>query len=222
MLDDYAFMIVACLDAYEASAALTYFNFAREIAETMIRDFHDKTSGGFFDIPQRSGEAQNGNPVLGALTASRKPLQDSPTPAGNPAAAIALLRLHAWTNDARYRDLAEDTLEAFAGIVEHYGLFSATYALALGMYLKPHTQVVITGTGPEADLLYATAARSFSFHKSVLHLREAVAQNLPPGLAETIPNLPGINDGKAQAVICTGFTCRPPVSDADELKRLLS
>jgi len=187
----------------------------------MVRDFHDQTGGGFFDVPQPSGETQNGNPVLGALTAGRKPLQDSPTPAGNPAAAIALLRLHAWTNDVRYRDLAEDTLEAFAGIVDHYGLFAATYALALGMYLNPHTQVVITGNGPEADHLYAAAARSFSFHKSVLHLREAVAQNLPPGLAETIPNLPGIHDGRAQAIICTGFTCQPPVTDPEELKRLL-
>ena len=222
VLDDYAFMIVACLDAYEATSALTYFNFAREIAETMIRDFHDKTGGGFFDIPQPSGAAGNGNPALGALTTSRKPLQDSPTPAGNPAAAIALLRLHAWTNDARYRDLAEDTLEAFAGIVEHYGLFAATYALALGLYLKPHTQVVITGSGPEADRLYAAAVRPFSFHKSVLHLPDVAAQNLPPALAETIPGLPGIHDGRAQAVVCTGFTCHPPVSDAEELKRLLS
>jgi hypothetical protein len=221
VLDDYAFMVIACLDAYEASADLTYFNFAREIAGRMIEGFHDKTGGGFFDIPQAAGEKQNGNPVLGALAASRKPLQDSPTPAGNPAAAIALLRLHAWSNEARYRDLAEDALEAFAGIVEHYGLFASTYALALGMYLKPHTQVVITGSGPEADRLYTAAARPFSFHKSVLHLRQVAAQNLPPTLAQTIPNLPGIQEGKALAVVCSGFACQPPVGDAAELSRSL-
>ncbi|MBZ5524021.1 MAG: thioredoxin domain-containing protein [Acidobacteriia bacterium] len=221
VLDDYAFMIIACLDAYEATADLSYFNFAREIAEAMLSGFHDKTGGGFFDIPQAAGEKQNGNPVLGALAASRKPLQDSPMPAGNPAAAIALLRLHAWTNDSRYRDLAEDTLEAFAGIVEHYGLFASTYALALDMYLKPHTQVVITGSGPDAGRLYAAAARPFSFHKSVLHLRQVAPQNLPPALAETIPNVPGIHESKALAVVCSGFTCQPPVRDAEELGRVL-
>jgi len=222
VLDDYAFTIIACLDAYEATADLSYLKSAREMAEAMIGGFHDQTGGGFFDIPQNaSGGKLNGNPALGALAASRKPLQDSPTPAGNPAAAIALLRLHAWTNEARYRDLAEDALEAFAGIVEHYGLFASTYALALDMFLKPHTQVVITGSGPEAAGLYAAAARPFSFHKSVLHLRQVAAQNLPPALAETIPSLPGIREGKALAVVCTGFTCQPPVADAGELSRIL-
>ena len=36
---------------------------------------------------------------LGVLSTRRKPLQDSPTPAGNPMAAIALLRLHHYTGD---------------------------------------------------------------------------------------------------------------------------
>ena len=38
---------------------------------------------------------QTGDSPLGALAARRKPLQDSPTPAGNPTAASALLRLEA-------------------------------------------------------------------------------------------------------------------------------
>ena len=40
------------------------------------------------------GSSRRARP-LGALTARRKPLQDSPTPAGNPTAAAALLRLEA-------------------------------------------------------------------------------------------------------------------------------
>ena len=101
--------------------------------------------------------------VLGALAARRKPLQDSPTPAGNPMAAIALFRLYAYTNDARYRDLAEGTLKAFAGIAAHYGLFASTYGIALGMYLHPHTQVVIVGSGARAEQLEAAALKKFVF-----------------------------------------------------------
>src|SRR5438445_2403741 len=33
MLDDYAFIAIACLDSYEATADLSYFNFARSIAD---------------------------------------------------------------------------------------------------------------------------------------------------------------------------------------------
>lgn len=217
VLDDYAFTVIACLDAYEATADLSYFKFARKIADMMIARFHDSTSGGFFDMAATDG------PVLGALTARRKPLQDSPTPAGNPAAAIALLRLHAYTNQPSYRNVAEDTLEAFAGIAEHYGMFAATYAIALDMYLHPHTQVVVAGSGEEADRLCAAAIAPFSLNKSVLHLAEGeiVPQMLPPALADTIPNLPAIKEKKTVAVVCSNFTCQPPISDVGELRNAL-
>jgi uncharacterized protein YyaL (SSP411 family) len=36
MLEDYAFLAVACLDAYEATSDLSYFKFARRIADAMV------------------------------------------------------------------------------------------------------------------------------------------------------------------------------------------
>ena len=221
VLDDYAFTIVACLDTYEATADLSYFRFAEKIAGAMIARFQDPREGGFFDIA--TGPAVGDGMVLGALAARRKPMQDSPTPAGNPAAAIGLLRLHAYTNNSRYRDAAESTLKAFAGIAGHYGLFAATYGIALDMFLKPHTQVVIAGSGKQADELHAAAVKRFSLNKSALHLAqgEVVPQMLPPALAETIPNLPAVKQGKTVAVVCSGFTCQPPVGSAEELTSLL-
>jgi uncharacterized protein YyaL (SSP411 family) len=221
VLEDYAFTVIACLDAYEASADLSYYRFAVQIADAMIARFHDRNEGGFFDIA--TGPHAGDGIVLGALAARRKPLQDSPTPAGNSSAAIALLRLHNYSNDSKYRDIAEGTLEAFAGIVEHYGLFVSTYGIALDMYLHPHTQVVIAGSGEQAARLKAAAARPFSFNKSVLHLPqgEIVPQMLPPAFAETIPNIPGVKEGKPVAVLCSNFTCQPPISEAGELQRAL-
>jgi uncharacterized protein YyaL (SSP411 family) len=221
VLEDYAFTAVACLDAYEASADLSYFHFAEKIAAAMIARFHDPHEGGFFDMA--SGPDLGDGLVLGALAARRKPLQDSPTPAGNPMAAIALFRLHAYTNDARYRNLAEGTLKAFAGIAAHYGLFASTYGLALDMYLHPHTQVVVVGSGARAEQLEAAAFKKFSLNQSVLHLQEgeAVPQMLPPALAETIPNLPAIKKGHTVAVICSGFSCKPPIAEPAELEKAL-
>jgi uncharacterized protein YyaL (SSP411 family) len=222
VLEDYAFTVIACLDAYEASADLSYFHFAEKIAEVMIARFHDRHEGGFFDMA--TGPEVGEGLVLGALAARRKPLQDSPTPAGNPAAGIALLRLHAYTNDPRHRDLAEGTLKAFAGIAAHYGLFASTYGIALAMYLHPHAQVVITGGGEKAERFESAALRHFSLNQSVLHLLDSkiVPQMLPPALAETIPNLPAIKKGHAVAVICSGFTCQPPINDPAELEQALA
>ncbi len=222
VLEDYAFTLIACLDAYEATADLKYFHSAEKIAETMAARFHDPHEGGFFDMA--TGPDVGDGLILGALAARRKPLQDSPTPAGNPAAAIALLRLHAYTNDARHRKLAEGTLKAFAGIAAHYGLFASTYGIALGMYLHPHTQVVILGSGERAAQLEATALKRFGLNQSVVHLTQGkvTPQMLPPALAETIPNLPAVKKGHTVAVICSNFTCQPPISEIAELERALA
>ena len=222
LLDDYACTVVACLDAYEATADFSYFKFARAIADAMIEKFFDATSGGFFD---READAEGEG--LGVLSTRRKPLQDSPTPAGNPMAAIALLRLQHYTGDAGYRERAEQTLERFAGVAEKFGIFAATYGIAVVHLLEEPVQVVViaaNGDEARATELYAAAVEPFAFNKGVLRFtaNEAAAKNLPPALAETIPNLPMMASGKSFAVLCSGFTCQPPVADVAELRTALA
>jgi len=226
LLEDYAFTALACLDAYEATTDLSYFKFARSIADAMIARFFDATSGGFFDS-QPPTERKS----LGVLGTRRKPLQDSPTPAGNPMAAIALMRLYHYTGDVGYRDQAEQTLETFAGLVEQYGIFAATYGIAVIHWLESPVQVVvIAGNGGDsaADELLAAAAAPFAFIKTTLRLaaNQVVAANLPPVLAATLPNLPQLGSGssfagRSFAVLCSGSSCQPPVFEPAELERAL-
>ena len=222
LLDDYAFAIIACLDAYEATAALSYFNFARRIGDAMIERFYDDSGGGFFDVER--GKSQPDASEIGALAARRKPFQDSPTPAGDSAAAIALLRLHAYTHDESYHEKARQTLEVFAGMAEQYGIFAGTYGIAACLFSTPHTQVIVVGGDEQADKLYAAAVAPFALGKSVLRIpgeNEAAPQNLPPALAETIPNLPEVKAGRSMAVVCSDFACQPPVSDPEALATAL-
>ena len=218
LLDDYAFTALACLDAYEATADLSYFKFAHAITDAMIARFYDPTSGGFFDSePAADGQS------LGVLATRRKPLQDSPTPAGNPMAAIALARLHHYTGNAGYRDKAEQTLETFAGVAEQFGIFAASYGIAVVHLLESPLQVVVIAEdndGDTAQELNAEAVRAFAFNKTTLRLaaNQAVAKNLPPELAATIPQLPALGSGKSFAVLCSGSACQPPVTNAAELR----
>jgi len=221
LLDDYAFTALACLDAYEATADLSYFKFAHAITDAMIARFYDATSGGFFD----SEPAADGT-SLGVLATRRKPLQDSPTPAGNPMAAIALVRLHHYSGDADYRDKAEQTLETFAGVAEQFGIFAASYGIAVVHLLESPVQVVlIAGEGDEgaASKLQEAAVAAFAFNKSTLRLaaNQTVRENLPPALAATLPNLPALVSGKSFAVLCSGSSCQPPIFDAGELERAM-
>ncbi len=128
------------------------------------------------------GTRQN---ALGVLGTRRKPFQDSPTPAGNSMAAIALLRLACVYQRSRLtRSEPSRRLELLAGMAGQYGLFAATYGIAAVYFSQPHTQVVVVGSGEAADRLYACAVQQFNFGKAVLRFTadKIVPQNLPPAL----------------------------------------
>ena len=215
-LDDYAYTANACLDAYESTAVLAYFREAQQITNKMMDKFYDADSGGFLDSAPKPG-------APGVLATPRKPFQDSPTPAGNPVAAIVLLRMHGYTGEDSYREKAGRTLELLAGTAGQYGLFAGTYGIAATHASYPHSQIVIVGEDETAAQLYSQAVSSGLIGRSVIKLKfsQAVTQNLPPSLAATIPELPAVKAGRTTAVVCSGFSCKAPVSTPEQLEQLL-
>jgi len=214
-LDDQVFSVLALLDAYEATLNPRYFAAAQETMDLAMVRHGDAEGGGFFDRPCDAAP-------MGGLDVRRKPFQDSPTPGANSVAAIALIRIHAFTDDERCRAFTKKTLEAFAGIVPQYGLFAATYGLAATLFAHHPLQVVITGPthDPTAQALEAAAHRVFRLGKSVLRVTPETPQLLLAGtLRETLPHLPA---DKALAVVCSGQTCLPPTNDPQHLSSLLT
>ena len=214
-LDDYAMTVHACIDGWIASGEMRYYEAAVKLADAMIAKFYDRTASAFFDT--ESGT--DGAILLGALTARRKPLQDSPTPAGNPTSAAALLRLEELSGHQEYREIAEDTLESFAGIVEHFGLYAGSYGLALERLLVDPIQVVVVGGGAEADQLETLAMARFAINKTVVRLapEKLTEGGLPDALAETLLQVPKPAGKAAWALVCRGRTCLPPVTDPEAL-----
>jgi len=214
-LDDYAFTVHACVDAWVASGNMNFYKVAMKMADAMIAHFYDATAGAFFD----SEASTEGQTPLGALGARRKPLQDSPTPAGNPTAASALLRLEALSGRQDYRDIAEDTLGCFAGIVEHFGLYAGSYGLAVERLLQDPVQVVVVGSGAEAGRLEATAVARFAVNKTVMRIapHRLVPGGIPEALVATLLQVPALVGAPVWAMVCRGRTCMPPVSDAEAL-----
>jgi len=213
-LDDQVFSVLALLDAYETTLDPRYFTAAQKTMDLAISRYGDTEGDGFFDRPSDAAP-------MGGLDVRRKPFQDSPTPSANSVAAIALIRMHAFTGDNRYYDFAKKTLEAFAGIAPQYGLFAATYGLAATLFAHHPLQVVITGDSndPAAQALEAAAHRVFRFGKSVIRITPGASlTNLAGALKETLPRLPA---DKPLAVVCSGNTCLPPTSDPAQLIALL-
>ena len=213
-LDDQVFSVLALLDAYEATLHARYFIAAQKTLDLAIEHYGDAEGGGLFDRPADAAP-------MGGLDVRRKPFQDSPTPGANSVAAIALIRMQAFTGQERYRDWAQKTLEAFAGIAPQYGLFAATYGLAATLFAHHPLQVAITGRAddPAAQALEAATHRVYRFGKSVLRVTPGASlADLAGALQQTLPHL---RFDKPLAIVCAGQTCRPPTSDPAQLTALL-
>ena len=129
--------------------------------------------------------------------------------------ASLLLRLEAVTGREDFEAKAKATLECFAGVVEHFGLYAASYGLALRRMVLPPEQVVIVGDDLQADALEAAALVRYAVNKSVVRL-PSLKVALPPALAETLPHLPG--QPGSFAVVCSGFACGLPLHHVEELE----
>jgi uncharacterized protein YyaL (SSP411 family) len=91
-LEDYAFLLEALIVLFEATCEERWYTPARDLADTLIAQFADPDSGGFYST---AADAE-------ALIARRKDLEDTPIPAGGSSAALGLLRLAELSGDGEY------------------------------------------------------------------------------------------------------------------------
>jgi uncharacterized protein len=214
-LDDQAFAAAALLDGFEATLNMRYFDFAERAMRVVLDKYADNENGGFFD---RALDA----PPLGGFDVRRKPIQDSPTPAGNPIAIIVLDRLYEYSGKNEYREQSQVALETFADVASRYGMFASTYGLATALHLHHPLQVVITGPYEDqaAVQLERAAALVYRFGRAVLRVTPRPNfEALPRALREVLPEL---NAEKTQAFVCAAGTCFAPVTDPQKLSELLS
>lgn len=210
-LDDQVETIQALLDAFETSGSVSYLTEARRLMDKTIELFWDRESAGFTDIPSSHSR-------LGTLAINNKPIQDSPTAAGNSVAILALLRLYTVTEQARYREYAEKALQFFSGSVRHHGLFAATYFRALDYFLNPPPHIVIishTQDNRGAEL-HSAALRLYAPNLTVTIVDPASNTQFSPTIQAMVKSSP-----TSAAYVCSGFACSPPVYSVAELESTL-
>jgi hypothetical protein len=218
LLEDQVFIIAALLDAYEVTGRQFYFTHALELMEITVRRFWDEKAGGFFDTAKDLADRH------GSLTTQRKPFQDSPTPAANAVAVQVLDRLSALADRADFGEKAGATLALFASRAGQYGLFAATYGLALIRHLRGPVDVVVVGRADEERtqqlLRVANEAPRAGKHVFAFEPQLVQARELPPGLSKTLPALP--LDSGPVALVCEGSACHPPLQTPEALRELLA
>jgi uncharacterized protein YyaL (SSP411 family) len=222
-LEDYAYLIEGLLSLYEASFDLRWFEEALTLTETMIEQFWDADAGGFYF----TGVDHE------TLITRTKDFYDNATPAGNSAAAAALLRLSLYTGEDRYRRMAETILRLIKPAVLRAPSAFGYLLSALDLFLASPYEIAIIGTPAGAETPGASEAPGASDTRALI--RAVFGRFLPnkvvafaPGAdsreARTIKLLEGRGRiaGKATAYVCRNFSCEAPTTDASTLSEQLS
>jgi uncharacterized protein YyaL (SSP411 family) len=201
LLDDHAFLLDALLERLQAGWRDADLDWARTLAEALLRDFEDADNGGFFftahahePLPQRP-----------------KPWFDDATPSGNAVAARALLRLGHLLGEPRWLDAAERTLRAGIGAVREAPHGACTLIRTLHEYLHP----------PQVVVLRATALESAHWETALHEARATEAQIyvLPPDATSLADKTHGPG---GRAYVCIGMQCRAAISAPDGLRQAMS
>lgn len=209
-LDDYAFLLWAYLEMYEATLQLAYLKKAKQLADRMIRLFWDQDNGGFF-FTGHDGES---------LIVREKEIYDGALPAGNSVAAFTLLKLTRLTGDVSYSEKLHQMYSLFSKEVERYGSGHVFFLQSFLTEQMPQKEIVILG--PKDCRKKETLLNQFrqAFTPEIFVL---VAENPDQFLdiAEFAKSYRMLNN-ETTIYICENFACRQPTTDFEEVIKTLN
>jgi uncharacterized protein YyaL (SSP411 family) len=198
-VDDYANLADGLIALYELTFDPRWLNTAVEIVELMVDEFWDTENGGFFF----TGNSHEN------LVARTKEYFDNATPSGNSIAANVLAHLGTLLDRDDFRDKAE---RICGNVADYLGRYPAGFGRLLGAadYL----------VGPSQELAIAGSADPFL---EALRGRYMPRTVVASGEPDSIAILKGRTrvDGQSTAYLCENYVCKQPVTDPDDLVKML-
>lgn len=200
-LEDYAFVIAALLDLFEATGKGRYLKKAAHFTAVTTQLFEDQERGGFF---MTAADHET-------LLVREKPAYDGATPSGNSVMTQNLLRLDELLPGQDYRARAEKALKAFAPILKRSPTAMSEMLLAFDFYRDAPRQIVLSArTVDELAPFRAELNKIFLPNRVVVALTEASArelEGLTPLAQDRAPTR------QPSAYVCIGTVCKLPSSD---------
>jgi uncharacterized protein YyaL (SSP411 family) len=204
VLEDYADLAEGLLALYETTFDERWFVIAQRLMDRVLERFADP-AGGFFDTADDHER----------LITRPRDVQDDAVPSGGAMATTVLLRLAAWTGEARYREAAERALGTVAPFLARYPTGFAQWLVAATFATATVDEVAVVGepgAAATAALLAPAWSRWRPFQVLAAAPPEAVAASVIPLLADRVAL-----DGRPTAYVCRDFVCALPVTDARAL-----
>ncbi|MBK5240167.1 MAG: thioredoxin domain-containing protein [Clostridium sp.] len=200
-LEDYAFVVHALIELYEATFNVRYLTKALELNENMLKLFKDEDRGGLF-LYGIDGEK---------LIVRPKDIYDGAVPSGNSVATLNMLRLSRLSANRELGNEAYKQFEVFASKVKTIESAHAYFMTALLYSKVPGKDIIISGEENGAD----TEAMINEINSTYLPFATVVLNTGDEELNSINPEIKAHKQlqGKTTAYICENFNCKEPITD---------
>jgi uncharacterized protein YyaL (SSP411 family) len=208
-LEDYAFLVHALIELYEANFNVKYLSKALELNENMLKLFKDEDQGGLF-LYGIDGEE---------LIVRPKDIYDGAIPSGNSVATLNMLRLARLTANRELESEAYRQFEVFASKVKTIESAHAYFMTALLYSQVPGKDIIISGKEQENQtkaMIKEINNTYLPFATVVLNTGDERLSSINPEIKAHIPL-----EGKTTAYICENFTCREPITDLQKFSEYI-
>ena len=205
-LDDYAYLVFGLIELYEAGFDEKYLEVSIELTKTMINQFWDEKTSGFFFTASTDDDSV---PRL-------KQIYDGAAPSGNSVAMHNLLRLSRLTGDVYFETYATKLLKAFSEEVKNQPLGHTFLLAGLEFALGPSFNVVLVGDPADKVIVAMLAAlrKPYLPNLTVTMWTPEKAKSNPTLIYEKLQHKP-------TAYVCRDQTCMPPTNKIDKMLELL-
>ena len=207
-LEDYANLIDGLLELYQTTFEPRWFTTARKLADHVLAHFA-AADGGFFDT---SDDHE-------ALIVRPRNVQDNATPSGSAMMARQLLRLAAYTGDARYDQAAEGTLRLLTEALRQYPQAFGESLNAVDMLVNGHQEVAIVGGVDDERTLELLRVVNNDYHPNIITAlaeTDVADESEIPLLIQRV-----MRDNTPTVYVCRNFVCAMPVTQPDAMRKLL-
>jgi uncharacterized protein YyaL (SSP411 family) len=205
-LDDYAYMIHACISLFEVDCGASWLEFAMQLAGCLNQDF--KAEGGAFYFT--NGKDPN-------LLLRSCEFYDGAEPSGNAIHAENLIRLYQITGIKDYLLAAEDILKAAKQHIDLYPPGACYHLMSLQRLLDHDAPTLIIALNEEETYRVEIArmlAVRFIPHKCVIWRRDSDEE-----LRDLVPIArdKSSQEGKTTLYVCRQNRCEEPVTNLTKI-----
>lgn len=205
-LDDYAYMIRACISLFEASLGASWLMWAIEMTNTLDESFKEP-DGAFY---QTDGSDPH-------IILKKCHFSDGAEPSGNAIHTENLLRLYQLTGDNSYLEQAEDVFCAVKKYLDNYPPGYSYHLMNLNRFFDKHAPTIVIALNEDHSYeseLKEQIYSNFIPHKVVIwrHSNDRDLFRVIPFVKDLTP----INE-KTTLYICFEGICQKPLTELSEM-----